>query len=292
MFNFTTTNVVNSLTDITTGKALISTVTDGILIKRVGIFKKANVEEIDKRVAKDPVMESVTITIPTVDAGTACRLNLYIGLTQASQDSRYSNDMIYKGKPFMVEFEATGTPADDAKNLVKIINKYQVLIYGDKQLEAEASGAAVTITAKTEFQRFKQVELEKFVPATNGGAYPYYTGTWTSLNPTVTKVAGVEGFGTYSYLLHNLRLPTCARTYAFAINQEESPIMGAKYNQYTIHYCVKRGQLGMNAVGDVVKSVTTHVFYVKSDLAAEFETELSKLGSLTEITGPTETKGE
>nr|DAM35498.1 MAG TPA: nucleoporin [Bacteriophage sp.] len=29
---------------------------------------------------------------------------------------------------------------------------------------------------------------------------------------------GKEGFGTYSYLLHNLRLPTEARTRAFAIN--------------------------------------------------------------------------
>ena len=84
---------------------------------------------------------------------------------------------------------------------------------------------------------------------------------------------GKLGFGTYSWVLHNLRIPTSARTHAFALNQEESPILGAKYNQYTIHYCVNRGVLGTNAVGDTVKSVTTHVFYVKDDLT-DFETKL------------------
>lgn len=88
---------------------------------------------------------------------------------------------------------------------------------------------------------------------------------------------GKEGFGTYSFLLHNLRLPTSARTRAFGINQDETPIVGAKYNQYTIHYCTNRGVLGLNAVGDTVKSVTTHVFYVKSELAADFEAALAKI---------------
>lgn len=50
MFQFTTTNVLNSLKDLTTGKDLITTIeTSGkeeVMIKRIGNFKKANVESI------------------------------------------------------------------------------------------------------------------------------------------------------------------------------------------------------------------------------------------------------
>ena len=49
---------------------------------------------------------------------------------------------------------------------------------------------------------------------------------------------GKEGFGTYSYLLHNLRLPTAARYGAFAWNKEESPVPGVVYDEYVIRYCV------------------------------------------------------
>ena len=98
--------------------------------------------------------------------------------------------------------------------------------------------------------------------------------------------AGKEGFGTYSFLLHNLRIPTHDRTRYLALNQDETPIIGAKYNQYTIYYCVNRGILGTNAVGDVVKSRTTHVFYVNQTIAAEFEAALAKVGTVITVDGP------
>ena len=94
---------------------------------------------------------------------------------------------------------------------------------------------------------------------------------------------GKEGFGTYSFLLHNLRIPTSMRTRAFGVNQDETPIVGAKYNQYTIHYCVDRGILGSNAVGDTVQSKTTHVFYVNDTLATDFEAALAKIGTIVSV---------
>ena len=77
------------------------------------------------------------------------------------------------------------------------------------------------------------------------------------------------------------------RTRVFGTNQDENPIIGAKYNQYTIHYCTDRGVLGTNAVGDTVKSVTTHVFYVNQNVASEFETALANIaptGGIIEVT--------
>lgn len=295
MFQFTTTNVINSDKDLTTGKALYEVKNDTLVVKRVANFKKENIAAIYKAVAVDPENAKVTIDLTGVSAtaGDVLRLSIYVGLSQASQDSRYSNDMIYKGKPFSVDFVWQDTATNSAKKLVETIKKYSLLVYGEKLLTASNSGAFITIEATNEYQRFKRVDLEKFEKTPD--EYPY-SGKYTvikSLSDLASKTsdqlngttegffAGKEGFGTYSFLLHNLRLPTSARTRAFGINQDETPIVGAKYNQYTIHYCANRGVLGLNAVGDTVKSVTTHVFYVKSDLASAFEALLEQVGSIT-----------
>ena len=296
MFQFTTTNVINSDKDLTTGKALYEVKDNTLVVKRVANFKKENIAAIYKAIATDPENAKVTINLTGVSAtaGDVLRLSIYVGLSQASQDSRYSNDMIYKGKPFSVEFVWQDTEANSAKKLVETIKKYSLLVYGEKLLRASNNGAFVTIEATNEYQRFKRVDLEKFEKTPD--EYPYSgkyivlkslsnlaSKTRTQLNGTTEGFfAGKEGFGTYSFLLHNLRLPTSARTRAFGINQDETPIIGAKYNQYTIHYCANRGVLGLNAVGDTVKSVTTHVFYVKSDLAGTFEALLGQVGSVTE----------
>jgi hypothetical protein len=276
MFNFTTTTVLNSLSDLTTGKDLITSLSDksGVTVKRVGTFLKDNVLSFYKAVGNDPVMEKVTIDLSKVkgaEKGKQYRLALYIGLTQASQDSRYSNDMVLKGKPFTVDFVWKDSSEATVEALVKTIKKYEVLVYGEKLLDIDSDSFTITLTATTEFQRFKKVNIEEFDKDAYMGMGDYTPVLTLEDTEAVKKVDGVEGFGTYSYILHNLRLPTSARTEAFAINQDESPIPGAVYDQYTIHYCKNRGPLGMNAVGEVTKSVTTHVFYVLHSLADKFE---------------------
>ena len=310
MFQFTTTNVINSNKDYTTGKPLWSAQEAALdkpaflNIKRVSKFLKPNVVSIYKAEANDPEMAKVTIDLSQIKGknkesqggesqdvgpqdGESYRLSVYIGLTQASQESRYANDLILKGKPFTVDFVWKTSAADVAKNLVKIINKYAVMVYGEKLLNVSCSGTFLTIEAVNEYQRFRKVNIEKFDKDAYFGRGEYNPvrtldnlteKALSTLNGTVEGYfVGKEGFGTYSYLLHNLRIPTPMRTRAFGVNLDENPIIGAKYNQYTIHYCTDRGVLGTNAVGDTVKSVTTHVFYVNQSVASEFETDLAKI---------------
>lgn len=303
MFQFTTTNVINSSVDLTTGKPLWSTQskTDtkpaSLNIKRVNNFKGDSVVAIYKAEASDPELAKVTIDLSQLNGqdGDSFRLAIYIGLSQASQDSRYSNDMIYKGKPFAVDFEWKTSATNVAETLEKTIKKYNVLVYGEKLLNVSHSGTCITIEATTEYQRFRKVNLEKFDADAHLGMGEYKVVrslddlTEKESNAEVTATdegyfVGKEGFGTYSYLLHNLRLPTSMRTRAFGINQDETPVVGAKYNQYTIHYCADRGILGLNAVGDTVKSVTTHVFFVKSDIASTFEAALKTIAPDSKLT--------
>ena len=302
MFQFTTTNVINSNKDYTTGKPLWSA-QDAALdkpaslnVKRVSKFLGPNVVSIYKAEANDPEMAKVTIDLSQISGtdGESYRLSVYIGLTQASQESRYANDLILKGKPFTVDFVWKTSAADVAKNLVKIINKYAVMVYGEKLLNVSYSGTYLTIEAVNEYQRFRKVNIEKFDKDAYFGRGEYNpVRTLDDLTKQASKAAltgtvegyfvGKEGFGTYSYLLHNLRIPTAMRTRAFGVNLDENPIIGAKYNQYTIHYCTNRGVLGTNAVGDTVKSVTTHVFYVNQSVASEFEEALTKIAPENKI---------
>lgn len=296
MFQFTTTNVINSNKDYTTGKPLWSTqegddsTPASLNIKRVNKFLASNVTAIYKAVANDPSMAKVTLDLSQISGtdGESYRLAVYIGLTQASQDSRYANDLILKGKPFTVDFVWKTSAADVAKNLVKTIDKYAVMVYGEKLLNVSYSGTFLTIEAVNEYQRFRKVNIEKFDKDAYFGRGEYNpVRTLENLTEKSTNAAltgtvegyfvGKEGFGTYSYLLHNLRIPTAMRTRAFGVNLDENPIIGAKYNQYTVHYCTDRGVLGTNAVGDTVKSVTTHVFYVNQSVASEFESALTTI---------------
>lgn len=85
-------------------------------------------------------------------------------------------------------------------------------------------------------------------------------------------------FGTYNYVLQNLRLPTYANLRFTSPSAPEMPIKGAQYVQYSFAYCVPRiGFGGMSVVGQTNYSTTMHTFYVLETLASNFEDDLKEL---------------
>ena len=296
MFQFTTTNVINSYQDLTTNLPLWSlqtkTPTDGgdstvtLNIKRINNFDKNNVVAIYKSVGHDgkPAVATINLTEleKTAKKGEMYRLSIYIRLAQSCQSSYYANDMVFKGKPFSVEFVWQDTAEKTAKKLKSVIDKYGILVYEKPVVKVTVEDKKIVIKATDEYQRFHVVKVEKYDAEKYHGMGEYspvisldvkpsdYDGNedkYSDLDFTNGEIVqGIEGFGTYSWLLHNLRLPTTMRTRIYATNSDETPIPGAKYNEYVIHYCVDRGILGDNAVGDQVKSMTTHVLYVNQAL--------------------------
>ncbi len=276
MFNFTTTHVVNSNYDFSTNKALWSLGKDKdenvcLNIKGVNNFKAPNVTKIYKAPYTPPENAQVEIDFgntnvtSAVNKGDTLRLSIYIRLTQADQSSYYANDTQFKGRPFTVEIPWMGDAATTLKNAVKVIRKYGLLVFEKELLKTEIDGNKLVLTATTEFQRFHTIKLEKYVEKENP-----FVEAWEEIDGVVKIVKeGKEGFGTYGWVLRNIKLPTNAHTQAFAPKQDEMPVPGAHYTQFTIHYCVNRGPLGLNAVGDTVKSVTTSVFYVNDALLGD-----------------------
>lgn len=289
MFQYTNTIVLNSLKDVTTGLNKIVEGSDKIVegsdaieVRRVNKFLKKNVSAIHKRTASDPVIGKAEFTITNPGIG-IYRLKLYIRLS-GSQNSYYSNDFVFKGKPFVYEFRITSDSAsatDVAKEIKRVIDKIQAF-YGDKYIRTEVKDNKLIIHGVDEYQLFTEAKIQKLNTAANN---PLTNEVFEDvIEGIITK--SVEGFGTYTHILKDLRLPTIEARRFEAVNQEELPIPGAKYNQYIIEYKVDRGLFGGAAVGQQVTSKTTHVFYVLDSLATDFETALKVLGTITEIKKP------
>lgn len=279
MFQYTNTIVLNSLKDVTTGLDKIVKGPDYVEVRRVNKYLKSNVSAMYKRAASDPVIGKAEFTITNPGVG-IYRLKLYMRLS-GSQNSYYANDFVFKGKPFVYEFRITSAStkaADVAKEIKRVIDKIQAF-YGDKYIKVETSDAKLIIHGVDEYQLFTEAKIQKLNTAANN---PLTNEVFEDvIEGTITK--SVEGFGTYTHILKDLRLPTIEARKFEAVNQEELPVPGAKYNQYIIEYKVDRGLFGGAAVGQQVTSKTTHVFYVLDSLATEFETALKVLGTITEI---------
>ena len=301
MFQYTGTYILNSNLD-SSGKPKWTsqeedTMQDPVVkgsfnVKRVNKFIKDNVVSIFKREGYNPTMASATLKIKNEGVG-LYRVALYIGYS-GNRVSFFANDMVFQGKPMWIEYEIkdNGELASDiAKRIVKNAALYKQ-IWDNKIFKVEAVGDTVTITACDEYERFKKVDLEKYLVDDRtctcadscSCSYHVIKSALEASNPEHdgenTLVQGKEGFGTYSNLIHDFRLPTMEALRFGGINQEELPIPGAIYDQYTLTYCKNRGILGSDAVGMPVKSVTNHVFYVKHDIAPQFEAALSCVGEI------------
>lgn len=285
MFQFTTTTVINNNVE---GDGVRFSGKSGVLnVKRHNKFKKENVVAVYKRVASDPEMAEVTLDLNSLEAG-FYRIALYIRLS-GNNNSYYANDFVFKGKPLYIEFESKGEAGSElCDKVIKIANKYISMVYENKLLDLSKNGTVLKIKGVDEYQRITKAQLEKFNKDAGIETFRGYLGAFEVVKDATVVKVGKEGFGTYSHLLKDLRLPTAANTRFTRILQDEAPIPGKKYDQYTIYYCVDRGILGGDAVGDIVKSRTTHVFYVNQDVVSDFNSALTNAG----ITGVIEVNGK
>lgn len=309
MFQFSTTTLVNSLTDFTTGQPLFTVVNKGtqqapdnvVYVKRQGIYRIDDDHKICayKAVGHKAYLDVLDLSgiASTADNQTKnYRVALYIRST-GNADPLFANSYVFKGRPFYVEF-AGGS--DAKKNFANALNKYQNVTVDTpvlklaKTLDGNFATESVTVgitaapkadnsdvayaVAANQYMRIYEAKLQEFVPASDG-KQDYYKDI---LDLKTSYVAtGKEGFGDFEHLEKDYRLPTAANLRWKRTLEDEMPVPGVLYNQYTIYYLVNRGNMGGAAVGQQVKSETTHVFWVQQGLASNFEAEMTKLTGVT-----------
>ena len=285
MLNFTQQTVINS------SDRFKKIGTDTLRIKRIGDYKKANIKGVFKTVASDPVKGTAVITPAALDSGAAYRLVVYLRL-QKSVNSLYANDLVYKGKPLFFEFKGESTLGKGITAMVKAINSQQRMWdNGITYLVASATDSddvdadldALTLTCADEYQLFYHVELQKFDTSITDPTLSQYKSIYKFVNgeagnsPQIAVTQSKLGVGTYEMLIQDLRLPTYENTNWISMNKMEMPIVGEKYTQYVLEYEVERGIMGLGSAGALVTARTTHVFFVKSDLVAAFDTDLNSV---------------
>ncbi len=292
MFKFTQTIILNSNLDELSGlPRWVADTTSGsesFNVKRSNNFKSEFVTAVYKRVAAQPKLATSELTMAQFGQG-VYQLAVQIDYP-GSQNSFYARPISYiKGKPLFYSFELDGTETATqvAEKVVKIV-KHMASRFGDKWITVTNAAEVVTVTAIDEYQRFMKVAIQQYQPLDNPCACSSdcQCGWVDVLEGDV--VQGREGFGTFTQITKDLRLPTAANTSWLALNQDERAVPGALYNQYTIEYVKPRGIQGTDAVGHLVTSSTLHVFYVKQDLVASWEAALASAGlTLTAQDKPT-----
>ena len=299
MFNWTTTTLINELPEKFMMQPVDKTGNPIAGRLRIGkhLFEKRWVESIRKANGYKIALCEASLDLEKVKeaVGNAqvARLYIYVGL-EGSEESIYANDWYRKGMPLSVSF-AVGEAADMAKAIVDTVKKFNVFTKVKKVLDVTAEGAVLTIKGTHEYQRLQKIAIlvddggvlreEKTVlswdlsearyAATEEGmgadVYVAQTGV-TLINP------GVNGFGTYSQLLKDLRLPTANHNHWLSVQKDEMPIVGAVYTQYIINYCApSTANPSFTAVGNRSMSKTTHVFWVREDLIEDWEKALAEI---------------
>lgn len=261
-----------------------------VAIERLGVFRKGNVTKIFRRKGVTGTPGQVVIGCNTTANFTSYgeatptvkgiyRLLLYIKLS-GSNNSYFSNDFVFKGKPLAYEVELGDKPSgnsttpedgnDLARKLAEAITK-ESRRFGSKYIKATANGANLTIQAVGSdacYELFTQAELQKFDSEYNsaliGGEYRLVPGATAQFTPCKNP------FGTYWQIMKDLRLPTADALRFGAIVADDRPALGVLYDQFIIYMCVDRGIMGGDAVGEITKSVTAHSIWVPSTEANNF----------------------
>ena len=268
MFNWTTTTLIN---EIPFNKV------DGNKL-RIGkhLFEKRWVESIRKAVGHPMELCKATVDMTKVKTAIAdakvARLYIYVGL-EGSEESIYANDWYRKGMPLSVSF-ANADAAVMAKAIEDTVKKFNVFTKVKKVLDVKADGTNLVIEGTHEHQRLMKIAVLVGDGEMLGEEVPVIEFEKNRKDDEAVTInnVGVNGFGTYSQLLKDLRLPTPAHTGWNSVQKDEMPIVGATYTQYIInYYAPSMANPSFTAIGNRSMSQTTHVFWVKSDLVDAWE---------------------
>ena len=301
MFNWTTTTLVNELPHMVTEK-------DGKAL-RIGkhLFEKRWVEAIRKAEGHSMELCETWLDLNSIDfkGATVARLYIYVGL-DGSEESIYANDWYRKGMPLSISFPVTDDAEAMVKSIVDLAKRFNVFTKVKKVLdvtagtgkENEAPKTTLVIKGTHEHQRIQKIAILVNDPSEKNITGDELTVVNYELNHTpdakvTLKNAGKNGFGTYSQLLKDLRLPTTANTGWNSIQKDEMPVVGAIYDQYIItYYAPSMANSSFTAVGNRSMSETTHVFWVKHELATAWENLLKTIDPEGDESGLNTTAGK
>lgn len=307
MFNFQKEVVLNSLDQVKVFETVLKD--NGVKSKKLRIHDGGEYFAkyiVDKKIYKtSPIPGSpfkLTITPDESILGKHIQILVELGL-DSDYRGDYGSALYYFRKPMLIDvilpavatLAADAKPDDKAKALkdakVKAVNvlykAFNAVVPKEYKFitmdEPTTTTETLVIKGADSYQKVRNIVISEFTCEDRcEGSSEEIVEIVNYKNDKKSAVVSYEKnnveFGTYNYVLQNLRLPTYANLRFTSPSAPEMPIKGAQYVQYSFAYCVPRiGFGGMSVVGQTNYSTTMHTFYVLKTLASSFEDDLKKL---------------
>ena len=271
MFDFQKEVVLNSLDSVKTFENGFRV--DGMLYKNeyVGLVYKT--EAVDGAKAKLVIdLDAVKGSADAKNVENVMQFVIELGL-----DNDYRGDfgsvLFYFRKPIVVTMDVNS----DATTVAKAFEKAGVVDY--KLYTVSVEGEKITLEMADNYITVRKAEVMDLVcdgACGEVGQVSKLAYTFDLKDSSVYTKNNV-GFGTYDYMIHNLRLPTYANIRFASPAESEMPVKGGKYTQYSFEYTVPRRLGGLSVAGQKTESTTIHTFFVLSTEVANFEKFLDKV---------------
>lgn len=203
-------------------------------------------------------------------------LGIYQLTFNVEMDGKFLSDWAspeYKGfyKPFVIGLDVNEANVENmAEYLCEQINL--ALAENNKFIKVSYKGNNLTIEATDNYMILKpeNFKFEKYEVVGCDTCLGEYIPKKIREYITVEK-EGKQPFATGTWLLENQRLPNSNNFRYFGFN-DEMPIAGAIYVQYSFDYVSDRPGLGGHSgVGQGITAITNHTFFVEQNAAAKFE---------------------
>ena len=275
MFDFQKEVVINDAKNVKVDAEKGIFVIDGMTYKANNVVEKT----VYKTAPVNGNPAEITINLSDVADGKK-QVRIELGLDRDYRGS-FGSALYYFRKPILIDFREPAT-AEDLEKAAKAVaasndGVLRVKSADDKKVVFEASDDYITV---------RKAEIIKFGCANeycNGDEMEVVKEVIDLKNPELNQVKdNVVSFGTYEYLIHNLRLPTYANIRFASPAAVEMPVLGGEYVQYSFEYAVPRRIGGLSVVGQMNYSSTGHTFFVLKSQQAAFEAALAGL-SLVEV---------
>lgn len=250
MFGFQKEVVINS-------KDVIEKISDDAVRIDGMLYKKAYMGKVFKTMPVEGTPAAVELDLTNYVANKHFSILIELGLDKDYRGD-FASALYYFRKPILVDLENA-----TAEEVAKAIKKTLPADY--KMVETSVSGNKVTVTAcdKGYIKVLKVVinEYDAEGEVSNTVAW-YPTDGFGKAVSGITVTKNVPEFGTYNYLIQNLRLPTYENLRFASPAAVEMPAYNTNYVQYSFIYTVPRHIGGTSVAGEVNHSTTTHTFYV------------------------------
>lgn len=269
MFDFQKEVILNNLDNVE--------VFDGKGIRVDGmLYKKEYIQPVYETAATDGAKAKLIIDLDAVKGSTDAKNieNVMQFVIELGLDNDYRGDfgsvLFYFRKPIVVTMDVNSDVATVAKAFEKagVVDYKLYNVYTAKSENkpegVNPTGNQIVLVMADNYITVRKAEVMDLVcdgACGEVGQVSKLAYTFDLKDSSVYTKNNV-GFGTYDYMIHNLRLPTYANIRFASPAEAEMPVKGGKYTQYSFEYTVPRRLGGLSVAGQKTASTTIHTFFV------------------------------